>query len=41
MHVRNDLLHVVEKNEEKLAAVEAFESIHGVKRCLYTLQHPA
>ncbi|AQK71203.1 DNA polymerase epsilon catalytic subunit A [Zea mays] len=32
MRVRNDLLHVVEKNEEKIDAVEAFESIHGVKR---------
>ncbi|OEL31457.1 DNA polymerase epsilon catalytic subunit A, partial [Dichanthelium oligosanthes] len=32
MRVRNDLLHVVEKNEEKLDAVEAFETIHGVKR---------
>ena len=41
MRVRNDLLHVVEKNEEKIDAVEAFESVHGVKRCLYTLQHPA
>ena len=34
MRVRNDLLHVVEKNEEKLDAMEAFETIHGVKRCL-------
>ncbi|KAJ1279266.1 hypothetical protein BS78_04G142600 [Paspalum vaginatum] len=32
VRVRNDLLHVVEKNEEKLDAVEAFETIHGVKR---------
>jgi len=34
MRVRNDLLYVVEKNEEKLDAMEAFETIHGVKRCL-------
>ncbi|XP_062219147.1 DNA polymerase epsilon catalytic subunit A-like [Phragmites australis] len=32
MRVRNDLLHVVEKNEEELDAAEAFETIHGVKR---------
>uniref|UniRef100_J3LD65 DNA polymerase epsilon catalytic subunit n=1 Tax=Oryza brachyantha TaxID=4533 RepID=J3LD65_ORYBR len=32
MRVRNDLLHVVEKNEEDLNAAEAFESIYGVKR---------
>ncbi|XP_039789737.1 DNA polymerase epsilon catalytic subunit A-like isoform X3 [Panicum virgatum] len=32
MRVRNDLLYVVEKNEEKLDAMEAFETIHGVKR---------
>lgn len=41
MRVRNDLLHVVEKNEEKLDAVEAFETIHGVKRCLQTSKYPA
>ncbi|KAF0934637.1 hypothetical protein E2562_026131 [Oryza meyeriana var. granulata] len=32
MRVRNDLLHVVEKNEEELNAAEAFESFYGVKR---------
>ncbi|TVU12159.1 hypothetical protein EJB05_45789 [Eragrostis curvula] len=32
MRVRNDLLHVVEKNEEERDAAEAFETIHGVKR---------
>ena len=32
MRVRNDLLHVVEKNEEERDAVDAFESIYGVKR---------
>jgi DNA polymerase epsilon subunit 1 len=36
MRARNDLLHVVEKNEEERYAAEAFETIHGVKRCLYT-----
>ncbi|GJN21151.1 hypothetical protein PR202_gb08602 [Eleusine coracana subsp. coracana] len=32
MRVKNDLLHVVEKNEEERDAAEAFETIHGVKR---------
>lgn len=40
MRVRNDLLHVVEKNEEKLDAFEAFETIRGVKRCIQTFQCP-
>ncbi|VAH03415.1 unnamed protein product [Triticum turgidum subsp. durum] len=32
MRVRSDLMHVVEKNEEERDAVDAFESIYGVKR---------
>uniref|UniRef100_A0ACD5XVC0 Uncharacterized protein n=1 Tax=Avena sativa TaxID=4498 RepID=A0ACD5XVC0_AVESA len=32
MRVRTDLLDVVEKNEEERDAVDAFESIYGVKR---------
>lgn len=41
MRVRNDLLHVVEKNEEELGASEVFESIYGVKRYRYNIQYPS
>ncbi|KAK8952512.1 DNA polymerase epsilon catalytic subunit A [Platanthera zijinensis] len=30
-HARNDLLHVVERNNAKLGAAEAYESIYGVR----------
>ncbi|KAJ4762241.1 Dna polymerase epsilon catalytic subunit a [Rhynchospora pubera] len=39
MRVRNDLLHVVERNKEKIDAAEAFESIYTTKRNERTLDY--